>query len=65
VDIHTLEDRPAPARLDLNDIAIVSLRLAEPLAVDPYSRNRTTGAFILIDESTNDTLGAGMVISAE
>jgi sulfate adenylyltransferase subunit 1 (EFTu-like GTPase family) len=65
VDIHTLEDRPGPARLELNDIAIVSLRLAEPLAVDPYSRNRTTGAFILIDESTNDTLGAGMVISAE
>jgi bifunctional enzyme CysN/CysC/sulfate adenylyltransferase subunit 1 len=65
VDIHTLEDLPAPARLDLNDIAIVSLRLAEPLALDPYSRNRSTGAFILIDESTNDTLGAGMVISAE
>jgi sulfate adenylyltransferase subunit 1 (EFTu-like GTPase family) len=65
VDIHTLEDRPGPARLELNDIAIVSLRLAEPLAVDPYGRNRTTGAFILIDESTNDTLGAGMVISAE
>jgi sulfate adenylyltransferase large subunit len=65
VDIHTLEDQASPARLDLNDIAIVSLRLAEPLSVDPYSRNRTTGAFILIDESTNDTLGAGMVISAE
>ena len=65
VDIRTLEDRAAPARLELNDIAIVSLRLAEPLAVDPYSRNRATGAFILIDESTNDTVGAGMVISAE
>jgi sulfate adenylyltransferase large subunit len=65
VDIHTLEDRAAPERLELNDIAVVSLRLAEPLAVDPYSSNRSTGAFILIDESTNDTLGAGMVISAE
>ena len=65
VDIRTLEDLPAPTRLDLNDIAIVSLRLAEPLALDSYSRNRSTGAFILIDESTNDTLGAGMVISAE
>jgi bifunctional enzyme CysN/CysC/sulfate adenylyltransferase subunit 1 len=65
VDIHTLADLPGPARLDLNDIAIVSLRLAEPLALDPYTRNRSTGAFILIDESTNDTLGAGMVISAE
>jgi bifunctional enzyme CysN/CysC len=65
VDIHTLEDLPAPARLDLNDIAIVSLRLAEPLALDPYSSNRSTGAFILLDESTTDPLGAGMVISAE
>jgi sulfate adenylyltransferase large subunit len=65
VDIHTLEDRANPARLDLNDIAVVSLRLSEPLPVDPYSSNRSTGAFILIDESTNDTLGAGMVISAE
>ena len=32
--------------------------------VDPYSRNRTTGSFILVDESTNDTVGAGMVLSA-
>jgi sulfate adenylyltransferase subunit 1 len=42
----------------------VQLRLAEPLAVDPYARNRATGAFILIDESTNDTVAAGMVIEA-
>ncbi len=65
VDIHTLEDRDRPERLELNDIAVVSLRLSEPLAVDSYSSNRSTGAFILIDESTNDTLAAGMVISAE
>ena len=64
VDIHTLEDRGAPEQLELNDIAIVSLRLAEPLAVDPYARNRAMGAFILIDESTNDTVGAGMVVGA-
>ena len=64
VDIHTLEDRPAPDRLELNDIARVRLRLSEPLAVDPYAENRTTGAFILIDESTNDTVGAGMILSA-
>src|SRR5829696_5758978 len=64
VDIHTLEDRPAPERLELNDIARVRLRLAEPLVVDPYAENRTTGAFILIDETTNDTVGAGMVASA-
>ncbi len=64
VDIHTLEDSPGPERLELNDIARVRLRLSEPLAVDPYAENRTTGAFILIDEATNDTVGAGMIISA-
>ena len=64
IDIHTLEDQPAPAQLELNDIARVRLRLSEPLAVDPYGDNRTTGAFILIDEATNDTVGAGMIVSA-
>jgi sulfate adenylyltransferase subunit 1 len=64
VDIHTLEDQPGPERLELNDIARVRLRLSEPLAVDAYADNRATGAFILIDESTNDTVAAGMIISA-
>ncbi len=40
------------------------LRCSAPLVVDPYARNRTTGSFILIDESTNDTVGAGMILSA-
>jgi sulfate adenylyltransferase large subunit len=62
VDIHTLEDRPRPERLELNDLGAVRLRLAEPLALDPYSRNRTTGAFILVDEATNETVAAGMVL---
>jgi sulfate adenylyltransferase subunit 1 (EFTu-like GTPase family) len=61
VDIGTLEDRPTPGRMELNDLGVVRLRLAEPLAVDPYPRNRATGAFILIDEATNETVGAGMV----
>ncbi len=65
VDIHTLEDQPGPGRLELNDIARVRLRLSEPLAVDPYADNRTTGAFILIDEATNDTVAAGMIVSAQ
>ena len=64
VDIHTLEDQPGPERLGLNDIARVRLRLSEPLAVDAYADNRATGAFILIDESTNDTVAAGMILSA-
>jgi sulfate adenylyltransferase subunit 1 (EFTu-like GTPase family) len=65
VEIETLTDRPSPERLELNDLATVRLRLAEPLAVDPYDENRSTGAFILIDESTNDTVGAGMVVTAQ
>jgi sulfate adenylyltransferase large subunit len=64
IDMHTLEDRPAPERLELNDIARVRLRLSEPLVVDPYAENRATGAFILIDEATNDTVAAGMIDSA-
>src|SRR5581483_3780705 len=64
VDMDTLEDRPAPERLELNDLAVVRLRLAEPLALDPYARNPATGAFILIDEATNDTVAAGMVREA-
>jgi sulfate adenylyltransferase large subunit len=65
VDILTLTDQASPGKLELNDLGVVRFRLAEPLAVDPYARNRTTGAFILIDESTNDTVGAGMVIEAQ
>jgi bifunctional enzyme CysN/CysC/sulfate adenylyltransferase subunit 1 len=64
VDMHTLEDVPSPLQLELNDIAVVKLRLAEPLAVDLYRRDRATGAFILIDEATNDTVAAGMVLEA-
>jgi len=62
VDIHTLADVPGPERLELNDIGVVRLRLAEPLAVDAYSDNHATGAFILIDESSNETIAAGMVL---
>ncbi len=64
VEIETLEDRFAPGKMELNDLGVVRFRLAEPLVVDPYVRNRSTGAFILIDESTNDTVGAGMVVEA-
>jgi sulfate adenylyltransferase large subunit len=61
VDVHTLERGPAPAELGLNDIGRVRLRMRRPLVTDPYSRNRVTGAFILIDEATNDTVAGGMV----
>jgi sulfate adenylyltransferase large subunit len=64
VDIHTLEDRERPGRMELNDLGVVRFRLGDPIMVDPYARNRATGAFILIDEATNDTVGAGMVVDA-
>jgi len=64
VDVHTLEDVPAPERLELNHIGVVHLRLSEPLCVDPYEENRSTGAFVLVDEATNETVGAGIVVSA-
>nr|WP_041362720.1 sulfate adenylyltransferase subunit CysN [Methylovorus glucosotrophus] len=60
VDVNTLEELPTQG-LAMNDIARISFRLAQPLMVDPYSRNRATGAFIVIDESTNNTVGAGMI----
>ena len=61
VDVHTLDRDAAATELALNDIGRVRLRTSRPLAFDPYSRNRTTGSFILIDEATNDTVGAGMI----
>jgi sulfate adenylyltransferase large subunit len=63
VDMHTLEDAAAE-RMELNDIGVVRLRLAEPLALDAYEANRATGAFILAAEATNDTVAAGMVLEA-
>ncbi len=61
VDVRTLERAAPPAELALNDIGRVRLRTRRPLVADPYARNRATGAFILIDATTNDTVAGGMV----
>jgi bifunctional enzyme CysN/CysC len=61
VDVHSLERGRAPRELGLNDIGRVRLRTSAPLVVDPYDSNRRTGSFILIDEPTNGTVGAGMI----
>jgi sulfate adenylyltransferase subunit 1 (EFTu-like GTPase family) len=61
VDVRTLERGDAPAELGLNDIGRIRLRTRRPLLADPYARNRVTGAFILIDESNNDTVAGGMI----
>jgi sulfate adenylyltransferase subunit 1 len=46
----------------MNDIGSITFKLAQPLFVDRYRENRSTGAFILIDEATNNTVGAGMIV---
>jgi len=61
LDVHTLERDAPPAELALNDIGRVRLRTSSPLVFDPYKSNRRTGSFILIDESSNGTVGAGMI----
>jgi sulfate adenylyltransferase large subunit len=63
VDVNSLAHVLADG-LGLNEIGRVHLRASAPVMVDRYRRNRTTGSFILIDEATNDTVGAGMVLGA-
>jgi bifunctional enzyme CysN/CysC len=64
VDVNTLHRDESAAELGLNEIGRVHLRTSAPLLVDDYRRNRATGAFILIDEDTNDTVGAGMMLGS-
>jgi bifunctional enzyme CysN/CysC len=62
IDVDSLHRDDTAEDLGLNEIGRVRLRTGEPIVFDPYQRNRATGAFILIDEATNDTVGAGMII---
>lgn len=62
MDINSLRTETAES-LGLNEIGQVTLRVERPLAWDPYRRNRSTGALILIDPVTNETVGAGMILS--
>jgi bifunctional enzyme CysN/CysC len=61
IDVHTLERDAPPSELALNDIGRVRLRTSAPLVFDAYASNRRTGSFILIDEFSNGTVGAGMI----
>ncbi|MQA86944.1 MAG: sulfate adenylyltransferase subunit CysN [Streptosporangiales bacterium] len=65
LDVNTLHRDEAATELRLNEIGRVSLRVTKPLFCDEYARNRTTGGFILIDEATNTTVGAGMIVGTE
>jgi sulfate adenylyltransferase subunit 1 len=62
VNINTLHRIEDDKEVSMNDIARISVRTTKPLLFDKYSRNRTTGSLILIDEGTNETVGAGMII---
>ncbi|CAN5138135.1 hypothetical protein BH20ACT5_BH20ACT5_07790 [soil metagenome] len=64
IDVNTMHRQEGVESLGLNDIGRVTLRLTQPLFVDEYRRNRTTGGFILVDEATNQTVAAGMVLGA-
>jgi sulfate adenylyltransferase large subunit len=64
VDVHTLQRTQPAEELTLNDIGRVRLRTSVPLAFDPYTSNRRTGSFILIDQDSNETVGAGLIAAA-
>ncbi|NVO18482.1 MAG: GTP-binding protein [Bacteroidetes bacterium] len=61
VDVNTLTKIEGDLEVKMNDIAKVSIRTTKPLFFDSYSRNRRTGALVLIDEGTNETVGVGMI----
>src|SRR5262249_29567810 len=63
VDVNTLDHRPI-TRLGLNQVGHVQVGMTRPPACDPYRTNAATGAFILIDRLTNNTVGAGMILEA-
>jgi bifunctional enzyme CysN/CysC len=64
-DPETLETQPEPTSLALNDIGRIRLRTSAPIFADRYAKNRGTGSFILIDEASNETVGAGVIREAQ
>ena len=64
IDVNTLHREENPESLTLNEIGRVSLRSTQPLFFDEYRRNRNTGSFILIDEATNATVAAGIIVGS-
>ncbi|MBV9871473.1 MAG: sulfate adenylyltransferase subunit CysN [Frankiaceae bacterium] len=62
IDVNSLHRDETAETLSLNEIGRIKLRTTKPLFVDEYRRNRTTGSFLLIDEATGATVGAGMIL---
>jgi sulfate adenylyltransferase subunit 1 len=61
IDIHSFDEVPSDGTMNLNDFCKVNIKTAESVSYDSYSRNRKTGAFILINENTNNTVAAGVI----
>jgi sulfate adenylyltransferase subunit 1 len=62
VDINTLHREESDIEIRMNDIARIKIRTTKPLLCDSYSKNRSTGSLILVEEATNNTVAAGMII---
>jgi sulfate adenylyltransferase subunit 1 len=62
VDVNTLQRVDRVSDLHVNDIARVGMKVQQPLVIDSYASNRATGSFIVIDETTNNTVAAGMIV---
>lgn len=62
IDINTLHRIEDKKEIGLNDIGRIAIKTTKPLFYDKYSRNRNTGSIIIVDEATNETVGAGMII---
>jgi bifunctional enzyme CysN/CysC len=65
IDVESLRRDSSATTLELNDLARVQMELSSPLVFDSYRRNRVTGSLIVIDEATNDTVGAGVILDTE
>jgi bifunctional enzyme CysN/CysC/sulfate adenylyltransferase subunit 1 len=62
INMGTFEPEPAPAALAANDVGVIRLKTAKPIVYDGYGTNRLTGSFILIEQGTNATVAAGMLL---
>jgi sulfate adenylyltransferase subunit 1 len=62
MDINAIERNNEDKAINMNDICRVKIRTTKPLMIDEYRDNRMTGSIILVDDATNETVAAGMVI---
>jgi bifunctional enzyme CysN/CysC len=65
IDVETLHRDGSASTLELNDLGRVQMELSAPLVFDSYRRNRTTGSLIVIDQATNETVAAGVILDTE